>query len=127
MSFRKPRRHNSRRRSPAQSAAVSQLLWTQPHFSDAPIEPLSEEQVCDIHNASMHVLEEIGVLFLNDEALDYFEEADCLIDRETKSVRLGRDFVMEMISHAPSTFSITPRNPEKSINIDNFICFKPKY
>ncbi|MEM9130413.1 MAG: trimethylamine methyltransferase family protein, partial [Pseudomonadota bacterium] len=34
-----------------------------------------------------------------------------------ENVRMGRDFVMEMLAKAPSQFTITPRNPERAITI----------
>jgi trimethylamine--corrinoid protein Co-methyltransferase len=30
---------------------------------------------------------------------------------------MGRDFVMEMVAKAPSSFTITPRNPDRKITI----------
>ena len=63
----------------------------------------------------MRVLEEIGVEFLNREALAILREAGCTVDGE--NVRMGRDFVMEMVGHAPAQFSITPRNPERTITV----------
>ena len=33
------------------------------------------------------------------------------------NVRMGRDFVMEMVAKAPSRFTITPRNPDRKITI----------
>jgi len=68
------------------------------------------------------VLEEIGIEFLNDEALDYFKKAGCKI--EDQNVKMDRAWVMEMLSHAPSEFDITPRNPERKITIGGkHMCF----
>ena len=50
-----------------------------PHYIDAPTEPLDAENLERIHATSLRVLEEIGVEFLNDEALDYFKKAGCKI------------------------------------------------
>ena len=63
----------------------------------------------------MRILEEIGVDFLNAEALEILREAGCTIDGQ--NVRMGRDFVMEMIGKAPSTFTLTPRNPDRQITV----------
>ncbi len=92
-----------------------QMPWRVPVNTDRPTEPLDEEGILAIHDGAMSILEEIGVEFLNDEALDLFRQAGCRV-RDT-NVRMGRDWVMEMIGRAPSSFTITPRNPEHEIVI----------
>ena len=97
------------------TAAIEQLPWTVPVNIDRPTEPLNEEGVQRIHNAAMVILEDIGIEFLNPEALRILKDAGCTVSGE--NVRMGRDFVMEMIGKAPSTFTITPRNPDRRITI----------
>lgn len=63
----------------------------------------------------MRILEEIGIEFYNQEAIGILREAGCTISGD--NVRMGRDFVMEMVAKAPSTFTITPRNPDHQITI----------
>jgi len=92
-------------------AVIEQLPWSIPQVIDPPIEPLPAEGVAAIHDGAMRILEEIGIVFLNDEALAIFKEAGCKVDGNI--VYLDRDFVMEMVAKAPSEFTITPRNPER--------------
>ncbi len=94
-------------------AVIEQMPWRLPVNLDRPIEPLSEEGVAAIHDGAMRILEEIGIAFLNDEALGIFKEAGCQVDGQI--VRMGRDFVMEMIGRAPSSFTLTPRNPDRTL------------
>ncbi|MEM9843747.1 MAG: trimethylamine methyltransferase family protein [Pseudomonadota bacterium] len=96
--------------------AISQMPWNPPIVPDRPTEPLTEEGVQAIHDGAMRILEEIGIAFLNDEAVAILKTTGgCDIDGE--NVRMGRDFVMEMIGKAPSSFTITPRNPDRTITI----------
>jgi len=104
-------------RSRAGTAAIHQLPWTLPENRDRPVEPLPPEAVERIHDGAMRVLEEIGILFLNDEALSLLKEAGCEVDFATKNVRMDRAFVMEQIAKAPSSFEITPRNPAHKVSI----------
>ena len=106
------RRGNAARRG---SATIEQMPWNPPVNIDRPTEPLTEEGVQAIHEGAMRILEEIGVDFLNAEALEILREAGCTIDGQ--NVRMGRDFVMEMIGKAPSTFTLTPRNPDRQITV----------
>ena len=97
------------------SAVIDQMPWNPPVNIDRPTEPLGPEGVEAIHDGAMRILEEIGIEFYNDEAIGILREAGCTIDGD--NVRMGRDFVMEMIAKAPSQFSITPRNPDHTIQI----------
>lgn len=102
--------------------AIDQMPWRLPLNTDAPTEPLNEEGVAAIHNGAMTILEDIGIEFLNEEALALFKEAGCTV--EGTKVRMGRDWVMEMIAQAPDQFDLTPRNPDRKITIGgNHILF----
>ena len=98
------------------AAAIDQMPWRIPVNTDRPTEPLDEAGVAAIHDGAMRILEEIGIEFLNHEALDILRKSGgCIIDGE--NVRMERDFVMEQIALAPSQFDIMPRNPDRKITI----------
>ncbi len=97
------------------SAVIEQMPWNPPVNIDRPTEPLGPEGVEAIHDGAMRILEEIGVEFLNPEALAILKDAGCTIDGE--NVRMGREFVMEHVRMAPSEFTLTPRNPSRQITI----------
>ena len=96
-------------------AVLDQMPWRLPVNVDAPTEPLGPEGVEAIHDGAMQILEEIGIEFLNEEALSIFRQAGCVVDGT--NVRMGRDWVMETVGHAPAKFDITPRNPDRKITI----------
>lgn len=95
--------------------AIQQTPWRLPVNPDRPTEPLTEEGVAAMHEASMRILEEIGIEFLNDESRGIFAEAGCVV--EGTNVRMGRDFVMEMVAKAPDRFALMPRNPEHALEV----------
>jgi trimethylamine--corrinoid protein Co-methyltransferase len=98
------------------TAAIEQMPWSPPVNIDRPVEPLTEEGVQAIHDGAMRILEEIGIEFLNPEAIEILRASGgCTIDGE--NVRMGRDFVMEMIGKAPEQWTITPRNPAREITM----------
>ena len=110
---------NTRRSSPA---VIQQMPWRVPLNTDRPTEPLGEEGAQAIHEGAMRILEEIGIEFLNEESLEVFKRAGCIVDGT--NVRMGRDWVMEMVARAPASFAITPRNPEREITLgENHIVF----
>lgn len=106
--------------SRGKGAAISQIPWKIPLNRDKPTEPLPPEGVEAIHNGVMHILEEIGIEFLNMEAVEIFRKEGCRISKETKTgalVKFDRHWIMEKIGHTPSSFTITPRNLDREIII----------
>jgi len=108
------RKHNAAN-AHARSFLADQLDWAPPRYSDSPIEPIDADGVAAIHDASMRVLEDIGILFLNDTALDILAKEGCSVDYSTKQVRMDRDWVIQQVARAPSHITITPRNPDRTI------------
>ena len=99
----------------AGTAAIDQMPWRIPVNPDRPTEPLDAEGVQRIHKGAMRILSEIGIEFLNPEAVEHLKAAGCKVNGT--NVRMDEDFVMEMVRRAPSQFTITPRNPEREIVI----------
>ena len=52
------------------SLAIDQMPWRLPINLDRPTEPLDEDGINAIHDGAMRILEEIGIEFLNQEALE---------------------------------------------------------
>lgn len=73
---------------------------------------LSNEQVKEMHEKALYVLENLGIIFAYDEALDLLEGAGCEVDRTTQKVKFPREVVENAIKSAPSTFDLYDRNGE---------------
>jgi trimethylamine--corrinoid protein Co-methyltransferase len=97
----------------AGSAVIDQMPWRIPVNPDRPIEPLDADGVQRVHKTAMRILSEIGIEFLNPEAVDILRRAGCIVTGT--NVRMDEAFVMEMVGHAPESFTITPRNPAREI------------
>jgi trimethylamine---corrinoid protein Co-methyltransferase len=113
-----PRRRSGGRAGNARGAGgvlAEQMPWRVPVNPDPPVEPLNEEGVQAIHGGALHILSEIGIEFLNDEALALFRQAGCRV--EGQNVRMDADFVTEMVARAPGPFTLTPRNPDRAVTI----------
>jgi trimethylamine--corrinoid protein Co-methyltransferase len=94
---------------------INQMPWRLPINTDRPTEPLDGDGVQAIHDGAMRILEEIGIEFLNEEAVELFKQAGCTV--EGNNVKMGRDWVIEMIAKAPEKFDITPRNSDRKITL----------
>jgi len=97
------------------ATVIEQMPWRIPVNTDRPTEPLDEAGVEAVHEGGMRILEEIGIAILNPEAIEIYREAGCIIEGEV--VRMGRDWIMEMVGKAPSEFTLTPRNPDRVLTV----------
>ncbi len=113
-----------RRKPPAEPAvAVHQIDRKVLRNRFAPLEPLDAEQLEFIHDVSMRIVEEQGIEVLGDMALDLYRRAGAEVD-ENGVVRMDRNLLLETVSKAPSSFDVTPRNPDQRMpvgaNVINF-------
>ena len=79
------------------------------------VEPMSPDQVERIHQASLHILEDVGVVFRDPIALDDWKRAGA--DVRDERVHLDRGLVMELISTIPPRISYHARNSSKNVEL----------
>lgn len=120
-------RQRTRRERPRQPATpILNLPFRQLQNPLAPYEYLTAEQIETIHQASLHILENIGLDFLDEETLDIWQAAGAKVDRSTHHVWIDRGLVEESLTHAPSRFTWRARNPAHNVVIGgNHITFGP--
>ena len=112
------------RRERSDRTGFHQLPWRNLTNPYAPIEVLSADQIEAIHDASLRVLEELGIAFMLPEALDILAAAGADVDHESQVVRFDRTLVEESMAKAPSRYVVHARNPEHNITFgDNCINF----
>jgi trimethylamine--corrinoid protein Co-methyltransferase len=106
-------RDTSRRRRTAGSFV--QLPWRQHRNPYRPIEVLGADQLEAIHETSLRILEEIGMDFLDEEALSLLRAAGAEVKPGTQRVRFDRAQVMDLVGRAPSEVTLHARNPGRSL------------
>ena len=72
----------------------------------------NDDEVYDIHMASMEILEKTGVFVEDPEALEAFGNAGAVIDKEKKIAKIPAYLVEEAIQSAPSKIILCGRKPE---------------
>jgi trimethylamine--corrinoid protein Co-methyltransferase len=77
------------------------------------LEVFTDDELHDIHLATLEVLERTGVYVGDEEALKTFESGGCRVARETGVVRIPPYVVEEAVRSAPSKFVLCGRDPEK--------------
>jgi trimethylamine---corrinoid protein Co-methyltransferase len=113
---RRPRRGGARANPGAGGGAIiPQLPTRKVKRLFPPTNIISADEVEAIHLASLKVLAEIGMDFLDAEARDMWKKAGAKVEGER--VRFDPALLAELISHAPSEFTVHARNPAHNMQI----------
>ena len=80
-------------------------------------ELLTPEALEDIHNASLQVLEEIGVDVMLPQARAIMKQAGADVRDGIERVRFDRGLILEYLAHAPSEFTLHARNPMRNVRM----------
>lgn len=75
-------------------------------------ELLTRDQVERIHDASLEILENVGLLVRNDHAKEYLAKHGCPVDSETGIAKFPRAVVEQARTAFPSTFTFYGREPK---------------
>ena len=78
----------------------------------------TDDELEDIHLATLEVLERTGVWVELDEALDIFGDGGCIVDRGTRIVRIPPHIVEDSIRSAPASIVLCGRDPANDIVIE---------
>jgi trimethylamine--corrinoid protein Co-methyltransferase len=103
---------------------LEQLPWRQVMSPYMPVDAISADQLESIHEASLQILEEIGIDFLLDEARDILQTAGADVAETGHRVRISRELVEQAIKTAPGSFTLHARNSAHNLHIgDNYCAF----
>jgi trimethylamine---corrinoid protein Co-methyltransferase len=78
-----------------------------------PIRVLSKEAMEQIHEASLQILEQVGMRIESDRALGYLERAGCHVDRSTMQVKFPAKIVQGFVDHMRRDYARPDRVPER--------------
>ncbi len=84
---------------------------------------LSPSELERIHEATLDVLETVGIRFPSERALDVLEKNGCEVDRATQIAKLPRAVVMEAVSQVPDSYVLAGRDPACDMLIDGKHCY----
>ena len=78
---------------------------------------MSLDEIEHIHMASLSILEETGMDFLEEEAQSLLKEGGADVRSGSDRVRFDRDLIMDLISSVPREFILHARNPAHNVLI----------
>lgn len=109
---------NARRRAGRSSGTVrtapATLKYRKLRHRFPPTPVVSEDELEAIHNASLTILEEMGMDFMHEEARARLKAAGADVDPHSQRVRFDRNLILESIKTCPSEFTLHARNPERT-------------
>jgi trimethylamine--corrinoid protein Co-methyltransferase len=84
---------------------------------------LSPSEIEQIHEATMEILEQVGVRFPSEKALAVFAANGCQVDRATQIVKIPRQVAMAAVAAAPRQYVLAGRDPACDLLIDGKHCY----
>jgi trimethylamine--corrinoid protein Co-methyltransferase len=82
------------------------------------LEVLSTDQLAQIKSATLRILEQTGIRFPSERALQVFAEQGAQVDEASQVVRLPPDLVMEAMARAPRTYLLSGRAEATDLLLD---------
>lgn len=86
---------------------------------DRPLRLLSAAQIREIHTATLHVLEQVGIKFADEETLTFLADHGCDVDYEEQLARIPPSLVEACLRRCPASFKLRARNPDHDIVFDD--------
>ena len=102
------------------------------HTERPPIEPLrcdfkmqfqSNARLDQLQEATLEILEDIGVRFPSEDALAIFADHGANVDHERQIVRMSRDLVRRAMSTVPRYFDLGARDPSCDLHLQDGITY----
>lgn len=82
------------------------------------LDVLSKEDVQKIHEATLHIIENVGVRFPSKRALRIWEDAGAQVDHEKKIVKVKPYLIEDALKQAPPTYTLGARDPQQNLSLD---------
>lgn len=82
---------------------------------------LSESDICQIHEASVNILENTGIMVYSKKVLGLLESKGACVDYTSKIAKIPRNMLESALKTVPKTFDLYDRNGRKSFTIGDAV------
>ncbi len=82
------------------------------------LEILTPAEVRKIHDATLWIIEKVGVRFPSDRALDVWEAHGAQVNRNTKIVKAKAELIDSALQSCPPVYPLAARDPEQDLLLD---------
>ncbi len=84
-----------------------------------PLKVVTDDDIRKIHEATLQVLEDVGVKFEDEEALNLLGDCGCEVDHKGMIAQFPPSLVEECLQKCPPEFTLHARNPKYDIVFDS--------
>ncbi|MCX6070560.1 MAG: trimethylamine methyltransferase family protein, partial [Chloroflexi bacterium] len=84
---------------------------------------LTPEQIIRVHQASLDILEKVGMLVRNAQARQILARNGCAVDEATQIVRFPRDLVRRALQTVPRYFRLGARDPAFDLQLQDGVTY----
>ena len=95
----------------------------EPIRTDYRLNFLSEEQLDQFQEATLNVLENVGVHFPSERALEIFNQHGAKVDQDSQIVKIPHDLVFKALATVPRTFTMGSRDPDFDLHLQEGISY----
>ena len=82
------------------------------------LEILSPEDIQKIHTATLEIIEQVGVRFPSEKALDIWSANGAIVDRASMVARIPGQVIESALKQAPPKYDLSARIPEQDLPLD---------
>jgi trimethylamine--corrinoid protein Co-methyltransferase len=82
------------------------------------LEILTPEDVRRVHEATLWIIQNVGVKFPSERALSIWEEAGAAVDRDRMIVKAAPALIDSALKHCPPSYSLAARDPAQDLPLD---------
>jgi trimethylamine---corrinoid protein Co-methyltransferase len=82
------------------------------------LEILTKEEVQKIHEATLWIIEHVGIRFPSQRALEIWEANGATVDRDKKIVKVKGDVIEEALTKCPPAYPLAARDPQQDLSLD---------
>ena len=82
------------------------------------LEVLTPQEVQNIHDATLWIIEHVGVRFPSKRALEIWEAKGATVDHEKKIVRAKPQLIEDALKKCPPAYNLAARDPEQDCSLD---------
>ncbi len=82
------------------------------------LEILSKEDVQKIHDATLHIIENVGVRFPSKRALEIWESVGADVNHEKRIVKVKPRVIEDALKKCPPAYNLAARDPQQDLSLD---------
>jgi trimethylamine:corrinoid methyltransferase-like protein len=82
------------------------------------LEILTKEEIKKIHEATLWIIEHVGVRFPSKRALEIWQANGASVDREKKIVKVKGDVIEQALTNCPTAYLLAARDPQQDLSLD---------